>query len=229
MQALSVVSPTAGTYPDISTGIRTSPGWAAATVRRCWSPVGRSTAGHHGRGDETTNEGASMNATRTLRRVGRLITALALVAGLSVATAGTAMAANVGDWACNYNSRSNTCLFIANLGDRRFSVHVGIDVYMSQQDAQSIINSGPGLSAALYGDDGHRVTDQFLTGIPLTAVWASSASGLSAEFDVVVDQWRLNEDSEPNDVDEIVAQVGLFVPGSHSVSFFRSGEVRSAF
>jgi hypothetical protein len=170
-----------------------------------------------------------MNATRTLRRVGQLIAALALVTGLSVAKAGTATAANVGEWACNYNAQSNTCLFIANLGDHRYSVHVGIDVHMSQQDAQNIINGGSRPTATLYGDDGHRITDQFLTNIPLTALSASSTSGLSAEFDIVVDQSLLNEDSGANDVDEIIAQVALFIPATQSVIFFRSGEVRSAF
>jgi hypothetical protein len=52
-----------------------------------------------------------------MRRLTQVIAALAIVTGLSVATAGTAMAADVGEWACDYDDYHNSCLYITNLGD----------------------------------------------------------------------------------------------------------------
>ena len=169
-----------------------------------------------------------MNTTR--RRVAQLVTALAIVAGLGVATAGTAAAANVGEWACNYDSSRNTCLYIANLGDHRYAVHVGIDVHMSQQDAQNIVDSGFVPWADLWGDDGSAGVGShgYLTSIPITGIWANSG-GLSAEFDIQVGQELLNEDKNKNDADEIVAFVHRYDPSANRTYNYRSGEVISAF
>jgi hypothetical protein len=174
-----------------------------------------------------------MNATRprattVMRRIAQFVAALAVVAGLGVVTAGTATAANVGEWACNYNAYSNTCLFITNLGSHRYAVHVGIDVHMTQQDAQNIVNSGYQPTSTLWGKDGGLDADDYKANIPISYVTAWSG-GLSAEFDTTVNQSLLNEDNGPNEVDEIIAQVGIYIPAAQRTFVYQSGEVDSAF
>jgi len=158
------------------------------------------------------------------RRLTQFIAALAIVTGMSVATAGTASAANVGEWACDYNSYHNSCLYIANLGGNMYSVHVGIDIYMSQQDAQNIINSGFRPTAALYGDDGSL---NYRTTIPLTGNPTAWSGGYSDEFDKVVSGSLLNEDDDG--VDEIIAKVSQYFPAAQRTVTYKTGEVKSSF
>jgi hypothetical protein len=171
----------------------------------------------------TTGITGSLRATMR-RRLVQVVAALAIVTGLSVATAGTAVAANVGEWACDYDDHHNACLYITNLGDNMYLVHVGVDIYMTQQDAQNIINSGFLPTATLYGDDGSSLS--FVTTVPLAGSPTAWSGGYSAEFDTVVSGSQLDED---DGVDEIVAKVRQWIPASQRTLVYKTGRVTSAF
>ena len=90
-------------------------------------------------------------------------------------------------------------------------VHVGIDVWMSAQDAEALsAQPGNAFTAALYGDDG--ANKQFLQALSLTYE-AAGPSNFSAEFDMSVPRARLNEDPggwpRPN-FDEVFVRVTLY-------------------
>lgn len=163
-----------------------------------------------------------------MRRVGQVIAAMAVVAGLSLATGGTATAAGLGELACHYEvNRFNTCLAIYFLGSDQYAVHVGIDVNMSQRAAQDIIDAeGQEFSGSLYGDDGQG-SGEFLFDLPITRVSAWSG-GLSAEFDTIVPRSWLNEDSGTA-VDELIARIRLWLPSAQSYAHYRSGQVTGRF
>ena len=127
---------------------------------------------------------------------------------------------------CNYPPGSNTCLTLKYLGNAVFSVHVGIDVDMSRQDAQDIINApGEPFVAHIMGDDGHGpLHDQVLFAVPMTAGWPVAGEGsLSAEFDETVAHWKLNDDSDGRD--EVYARVKLFDSRTGQTRIFTSGKI----
>jgi hypothetical protein len=164
-------------------------------------------------------QGGFMNTARTpgtlratvMRRIAQLIAALAILTGLSVATEGTAMATNVGEQACNYGSQYNACLLITNLGSNMYRVHVGIDIYMSQQDAQNLIGAGSVPVVGLYGDDGSSTANDFLTsGFSIAEPPVAWAQGWSAGFTIDVNGSLLNED---DGIDEIIATMRLYITG----------------
>jgi hypothetical protein len=143
----------------------------------------------------------------------------AVAAGLVAVTAfatllvGSASA----DMTCKSGNGAVNCFSTEPSGDwtlRDWHVHIGIDVTMSQQDAQAIIDSpGEEFSAKVIADD--PSFDNFLFYVPVT--WSASwAGGLSAEFDIVVDGSRLNEDDGWFEgwLDEVYAKISLYDPRS---------------
>ena len=134
----------------------------------------------------------------------------ALVIALS-ALALTASAASA-TMACNYPPGSNTCLTIESLGNRWYAVKIGIDIYMTRQEAQALIDWARvcwpqpcGLfTTRLFGDDSGG--DPYLLTVPMSWV-AAGEGGLSAEFDLVVYSTRLNEDTDGRD--ELYAMVRM--------------------
>jgi len=107
-----------------------------------------------------------------------------------------------------------------------FTVHVGIDVNMSRQDAQNIIDApGQEFSATLYGED--SFFDDTLKAIPVTSSWAWDG-GLSAEFDAYASAALLDEDST-DPTDEIFARVKLRIPSTGGTRSFRTNNINEPF
>jgi len=161
------------------------------------------------------------------RRAIQFVLALAVVIGVSVATAGVATAAGVGEQSCRGEANRYTiCILISHYGLNDFQIYVGIDVVMSQQYAQSVIDlPGDPFSATMYGDD--PIWDDTLRGLRLTGMWAWSG-GLSAEFNAVALSGMLDEDGG-GEQDEVFAEVWLFLPWPASSRSFRTTTINAYF
>src|SRR5882724_11275993 len=150
---------------------------------------------------------------RARRRLLRVLIAAVGVLGVVGSTAGPASAAQT----CTGASDSNLCLAVDGLGGGLFRVHVGIDVHMSLADAQEYIDDpGDPFVVTIVADDGIVSCPIFcgtviptLFQVPLTALGASSGSGLSGDFDIIVAGSSLDEDP-PGQEDEIRAFVELW-------------------
>ncbi|MET9338932.1 hypothetical protein [Nonomuraea sp. NPDC003804] len=158
---------------------------------------------------------------RLLRRLAVLTTALALPI---VALAGPASA----EQQCRAGNGAVVCLSIDGLANSTYAVHIGIDVSMSRQDAQAIIDApGDPVSARVLGAD---TFDDNLFSVPLTAVWASAESGLSAEFDIIVNPFQLDEDDAPGDRgDEVFGRVRFVDPRTNTSRTFNTPEIHRDF
>jgi hypothetical protein len=155
----------------------------------------------------------------------RLLPAVAGLAVASGAVAVVASPASAAGPACNYNSEFNACLWITETspGSDVYNVHMGIDVHMSQTQAQDILARGGGFYAKAMGDD--PVYDNFL--FYLDRVYQTATpDGLSAEFDKTVSGAKLDEDWD--DTDEVYGTVGLTNPG-WGTRFFNTGEIHGDF
>jgi hypothetical protein len=120
------------------------------------------------------------------------------------------------------------CFSIEHVGlaGPNFTVHIGIDVTMSRQDAQNIIDApGQEFSATLYGED--PVFDDTLKAIPVTSSGAWDG-GLSAEFDTSATAELLDEDSS-DPTDEIFARVRLRIPSAGATRSFRTNNINEPF
>ena len=148
------------------------------------------------------------------RRVVPALAGLAIVPGAIMLTGSAASADGP---ACHYDSQRNACLWITETwpGSGEYAVHIGIDVYMSQQQAQDIIDRGGTLSAKVMGDDPSY--DDLLFHLDVMSMGAVP-HGLSAEFRTsrVPGSW-LDEDWEGRD--EVYATVVLTNPGRSPRSF----------
>ena len=130
--------------------------------------------------------------------------------------------------ACNYPAGSNTCLTIEWLYQNIFSVHVGIDISMTRQEAENHIRrmEGSPLIAYLVGDDGKGLLDEIRVHIPKTWTRATD-DGLSAEFDLRVGEPALDEDKMNEGLDEVYALVELVEP--RGKRRFTSGVIAASF
>lgn len=155
---------------------------------------------------------------RRAGRAGRALAVLGLAGGIVAASANVAGA----EMTCNSGTGYAVCFDLIRLPDGNIAVHLGIDVAMSQQDAQSIIDSpGEEFSAKIYGDD--PVWDNVQVSVPVT--WSSAWSGgLSAEFDMVATFSQLNEDDGYFDgyIDELYGRISLFDPRTQRTRTFTS-------
>jgi hypothetical protein len=153
-----------------------------------------------------------------------------LVIAASVGTAGAAAAAGrLHQQICRGEANRYTiCLYITD--DQQaphshyYKVHVGIDVKMTQSDAQNIIDGGGQISARMWGSD--TIFDDNLQGVTLSW-WSAWEGGLSAEFDRSI--WGGTLDEDPEGVDEVYARVSLYVPVSGATRTFTSDEVEASF
>lgn len=160
-----------------------------------------------------------MDRQGVLRRVTRFGMLGLAALGIMTVTTGAAEAKST----CSTGSKHVICFSINKIGSDQYAVHVGIDVKMSQQDAQAIIdqNGDPFDSWAMGAD----WFDNAEFRIPLTWVRAG-ANGLSAEFDINVPYNALDED--PDGGDELYARVRLFDQRT-STRTFKSNELHSPF
>jgi hypothetical protein len=139
---------------------------------------------------------------RAKRRLAQLAIAAITVPGALALTAGPASAAQT----CTGRADSNLCLSIDRRADGNYNVHVGIDVHMPLYQAQEYVDDvGVPFSVWLRGDDGKPA--EYLFRVPITALVATSESGLSADFNTVVSGAALDEDR--GGVDEVRARVTL--------------------
>jgi hypothetical protein len=118
--------------------------------------------------------------------------------------------------ACHYPEGSNTCLTITYKGADTYSVQVGIDVYMTRQQAQDYIDRlhGHPFVAYLVDDDGEGNLNRTLFEIYLDRSSVSAwDGGLSAAFERQVGSQALDVDDGR---DELYAKVFLFSSPAHT-------------
>ncbi|BCB75030.1 hypothetical protein ACFQ1L_33475 [Phytohabitans flavus] len=125
---------------------------------------------------------ASLPAKRRLTRVLALAASLSVALGLMAVPAQAAMI-------CSGAPAINLCLWIDGQGNNRYRVHVGIDVHMSLAEAQEYVDdAGDPFSAVIIGSAG-----LIRFGVPQVGLGATSESGLSGDFEIVVLGSQLNE------------------------------------
>ena len=128
--------------------------------------------------------------------------------GGATAVVGLMLAAIIGS--ATAASASETCRSDRGAGDFNcfsidgsgfMQVRIGINIFMSPQDAQAILDCpGQELTAALWGDD--LFSDDYLTQIALNRAGVFSGEGtsyLDAEFLDMVDTHTLDEDWDGGD------------------------------
>src|ERR1043165_1295315 len=109
-----------------------------------------------------TTHATTISTSRSRRVVGRLLVAMAIAGGAIAAVAAPAIAScwlseSGYEWICS-ECRSGTgyvnCFTLTQYTNGTIGVHIGIDIAMSQQDAQAILDSpGEEFSATIFGDD----------------------------------------------------------------------------
>lgn len=160
-----------------------------------------------------------MDKEKALPRLKRFGAMMLAALGILAMTTGVAEAKQK----CSSGSLHVICFSIDKIGSDLYHVHVGIDITMSQGDAQLIIDQpGDPVDAWAMGDDWF---DNAEFRIPLTWV-AAGAGGLGAEFDINVPYAALDEDSDG--ADELYARVRLFDQRT-STRTFTSGVLQSPF
>jgi hypothetical protein len=160
--------------------------------------------------------------------LGRIITVVGIAMAMVVATAGAALAAaGIGTQTCRSEANRYTiCFLISQIGvSRDFHVHLGIDIIMSQRDAQNIIDApGEEFSATLYGED--TFFDDTIKSFNVS--WSSAwEGGLSAELDTTASGEQLDEDWDGDD--ELFAILRLYIPSTGATRSFRTSDIEDSF
>jgi hypothetical protein len=171
------------------------------------------------------------NATEYLR--GWRCRASGVVGALMIAASALAVIASAAsaEMACNAppEGGSNTCLTIEPQGNHYvYPVHVGIDIQMSRQDAQTIIDEngrgwGQPLAALIMAHDHDDPADDTTGLFELHPIYVTAwDGGLSAEFSLQVGAEAFDEDKDGED--EVCARVILyFDPHTNQERIFHSG------
>jgi len=123
--------------------------------------------------------------------------------------------ADVGEMTCKYDNRTyNTCLLIEPHDSESWDIRVGIDVRMSQQEAQRIAAQPSSFFAYVVADDPYF--DNTLFSLTPTTI-AAGDEGIGAEWDTrsyngAVLAQALNEDSDwqPSCEDEIYILIKMY-------------------
>jgi hypothetical protein len=115
--------------------------------------------------------------------------------------------------------QSDTALVFWGTGPDIWHVHVGIDVYMSRQDAETILAGNPQpFEVTLWGAD--EWDHDRLFAVPIAPGWpVASEVGLSAEFGIDVGGDELDEDW-PNPCNDLFAKITLWDPRVGPRTFF---------
>jgi hypothetical protein len=159
------------------------------------------------------------NATEHPRRWRRrAIGALGALVIAGSALALTAAAAAAADPHCNYPYGSNTCLTLEDQGGGIYNTRVGIDIRMSQEEAQYLIdvNGGAPFGVEVLAHDHDDPADDtsglFEIGDEPDDLYqvSAGANGLSGNFEEKVSCLIFNEDNDGPD--EVVARVTLYDP-----------------
>jgi hypothetical protein len=139
----------------------------------------------------------------------RLFSALAVLAvsgGTLIATSSPAAAA---EQHCNFNANFNACLTLTDKGYFWYDATVGLDVHMSQQYAQWLVDCPHVVRSTIWGDDGgsnrSRIRDLVLSpGWPDTV---ADPDGYGVRlFTLDINSEELNEDGD-DDRDEFYATI----------------------
>jgi hypothetical protein len=124
--------------------------------------------------------------------------------------------AAVGDLACNYDYVNfNACLNFQGTGQLNYlTAHVGLDVFMSQVDAQADITTPP---RALLWAHVPNHSDRFIGELSLLPGWpAAGTSGFGAEWSGTFYQGDLNANTSGEDQLYVVT---LYYDQAHSHSW----------
>ncbi|MEV4021017.1 hypothetical protein AB0J35_62140 [Nonomuraea angiospora] len=159
-------------------------------------------------------------STSTTPPIRRLLIVLAAVATATVFLANPASAEPNPVNVCNSGTGFVMCFSLDRIqlgGD--INVHLGIDVAMSREEAQAIIDHpGEEFSAKVIGED--PAFDNSLVSVPVT--WSAAGdNGLSAEFDMVATWSQLNEDDGFFDgyIDDLFGRIVLTKPDGQKRTF----------
>ena len=173
----------------------------------------------------STNPGARNRVKRhLLRALGAIMAPAAAIVVMAVPASAAPLQA------CSGLTTSNSCLTIELRDDGNYDVSLGIDFYMSQQDAQAVIDApGSPFTAKVVGVDSHSDLPQNLFSVPLVRLGASAQFGLSADFTTVVSPALLNEDDEEgNRVDDVQGVIRL-VDARFGSRTFNTPEIHAIF
>ena len=156
------------------------------------------------------------NTTAYLR--GWRLQAMGAVGALLLAASVVALpaAADAADPHCNYPYGSNTCLTLEDQGGGISNIRVGIDIYMSQSEAQYLydVNGGTPFGVELLAHDHNDPADDTSGLVEITTddlyQVSVGANGLFGTFAKQVSCHLFNEDTDGRD--ELVARVTLYDP-----------------
>ena len=157
------------------------------------------------------------------RRAMGALGALVIAASVVAVTTSAALA----QMACNWppEGGSNTCLTLENQGAGIYNVRVGIDVYMSQQEAQYLIDVNGGLpfGVEVLAHDHDDPADDTSGLVEVNEIYqvSAGANGLFGNFERKISCHILNEDKDGRD--EVVVRVSLYDPRYPKPRQFHSG------
>ncbi len=182
---------------------------------------------HKTEGGELMKHTATKHPRGWRRRAMGALGALVIAGSALAVTASTASATQ----ACNWprEGGSNTCLTIAPTNTVRCPIHVGIDVQMSRQEAQALMDAEGGnpfgtMLMANDHDDPYRDTAGLFE-VFMAPGWPKAGDeGLSAEFYREVTYRDVDEDKDGSD--EVYARVALHDPRYPKPRLFHSGIIK---
>ncbi len=156
-----------------------------------------------------------MIKTLLVRRAAKTAAAVSVALGASLGSIDAASAAGVGDHACHRSSGAAVCILVSTDDSVFYNVHAGIDVPMSQADAQAILDQpGNAFDAYLVADD--EWFDTVIAPVHLTgeSAWAG---GISADFDEWYHWSVLDEDWG---TDELYVRIRLYDQRAGTRTFY---------
>lgn len=211
--------------------VRRRPRQAASLLTGATMPPTTILVGDGGHPATAARTEADYMTTRTARPGGKrhFARVLAFVASVVVALGLMAVPAQALQ-KCSGAPAINLCVWIDREASGLYRVHVGIDVHMTQAQAKILIDlPGDPFRAEIWKSDPSPLNEGVVfSPIPMLSVSASDLSGLSADFEVLVDRAVLNEDKGPwplDEEDDIFIKVFLLPTGQE----FRSAMYNQRF
>jgi len=133
----------------------------------------------------------------------------------------------VNEMTCRYDNQTyNVCLLISDAGDSQsWNIHAGIDVYMSQQEAQRLAAQPYNFFAYVVASD--PFYDNTLFSLPASQIGVGP-TGIGADFDRNVLAEALNEDAYPES-DEIYVLIKLYDAQTDSYRTWKTNIVTNNF